>query len=230
MASSVYSRPEHEELRRQVARFVDAEVEPHALAWDEAGSTPREVLRKMGALGWLGMMYPAEHGGAEADMTTNVVFQEALSRSTSGGFIITVLVHTDMASPHLAHGGSPEQKARWLPRIIAGELITAVAVTEPDAGSDVAAIRTRAQRVNDRDGDHWVLNGSKTFITNGVLADCSSPHAPTRTPEARAASRSLRSSAARPGSVSAARSASRGGSRPTLPNWCSKTAAYRRHT
>ena len=100
-------------------------------------------------------------------MTTNVVFQEALSRATSGGFIITVLVHTDMASPHLAHGGSAEQKTRWLPRIITGELITAVAVTEPDAGSDVAAIRTRAVR----DGDDWVLNGSKMFITNGVLAD-----------------------------------------------------------
>jgi len=125
------------------------------------------VLRKMGALGWLGLMYPVEHGGAGADMTTNVVFQEALSRSTSGGYIITVLVHTDMASPHLAHGGSPEQKSRWLPPIITGELITAVAVSEPDAGSDVAAVRTRAVR----DGDDWVLNGSKMFITNGVLAD-----------------------------------------------------------
>ena len=167
MTSSVYARPEHEDLRRQVARFIAAEVEPHALAWDEAGATPREVLRKMGALGWLGLMYPPEHGGAGADMTTNVVFQEALSRSTSGGYIITVLVHTDMASPHLAHGGSPEQRSRWLPPIIAGELITAVAVSEPDAGSDVAAIRTRAVR----DGDDWVLNGGKIFITNGVLAD-----------------------------------------------------------
>jgi acyl-CoA dehydrogenase len=167
MASSVYSHPEHEDLRRQVARFVATEVEPHALAWDEAGATPREVLRKMGSLGWLGLMYPPEHGGAGADMTTNVVFQEALSRATSGGFIITVLVHTDMASPHLAHAGSREQKERWLPRVITGELITAVAVTEPDAGSDVAAIRTRAAR----DGDHWVLNGTKMFITNGVLAD-----------------------------------------------------------
>jgi acyl-CoA dehydrogenase len=167
MASSVYSRPEHEDLRRQVARFIATEVEPHALAWDEAGATPREVLRKMGSLGWLGLMFSPEHGGAGADMTTNVVFQEALSRATSGGFIITVLVHTDMASPHLAHAGSREQKERWLPRVITGELITAVAVTEPDAGSDVAAIRTRALR----DGDCWVLNGSKMFITNGVLAD-----------------------------------------------------------
>src|SRR5512134_145302 len=167
MIDSIYTRPEHAELRRQVARFLEQEVEPNALAWDEQGYTPRDVLKTMGALGWLGLTAPAEFGGAETDVVTNVVFQEALSRSTSGGFVITVLVHTDMASPHLAHGGSPEQKARWLPRIIAGDLITAVAVTEPDAGSDVAAIRTRAVR----DGDDWVLDGSKMFITNGVLAD-----------------------------------------------------------
>ena len=167
MSCSLFLRPEHEELRRQVARFVAAEIEPHALAWDEAGSTPRELLRKMGALGWLGLMHPAEHGGGGADMLTNVVWQEALSRSTSGGAVITVLVHTDMASPHLVNAGTAEQKARWLPAICRGECITAVAVTEPDAGSDVAAIRTRAVR----DGDHYVLDGSKIFITNGVLAD-----------------------------------------------------------
>jgi acyl-CoA dehydrogenase len=162
-------RPEHEDLRRQVARFVAQEVEPNALAWDEQGHTPRDVLRKMGRLGWLGLMFAPEHGGAGADMTTNVVFQEALSRSTSGGFVITVLVHTDMASPHLAHGGNAEQQARWLPRITAGETITAVAITEPDAGSDVASIRTRARRADD--GSAWILNGSKLYITNGVHAD-----------------------------------------------------------
>jgi acyl-CoA dehydrogenase len=164
---TIYDRPEHADLRTQVARFIEREVEPNALAWDEAGVTPRAVLRKMGALGWLGLMHPVEHGGAGADMLTNVVFQEALSRSTSGGFVITVLVHTDMASPHLVNAGSAEQKARWLPAICRGECITAVAVTEPDAGSDVAAIRTRARR----DGDHYVLDGTKLFITNGVHAD-----------------------------------------------------------
>jgi acyl-CoA dehydrogenase len=162
-----YDRAEHADLRTQVARFIEREVEPHALAWDEAGCTPRAVLRKMGALGWLGLMHPAEYGGAGADMLTNVVFQEALSRSTSGGFVITVLVHTDMASPHLVNAGTAEQKARWLPAICRGECITAIAVTEPDAGSDVAAIRTTAAR----DGDHYVLNGAKIFITNGVHAD-----------------------------------------------------------
>lgn len=167
MIASIYDRPEHDDLRRQVARFVEREVEPNALAWDEAGFVPREVLRKMGALGWLGLMYSTEYGGAGADAFTNVVFQEALSRCTSGGFIVTVLVHTDMASPHLVHAGNAQQKARWLPRITSGECITAVAVTEPDAGSDVAAIRTRAVR----DGDTFVLNGTKMFITNGVHAD-----------------------------------------------------------
>jgi acyl-CoA dehydrogenase len=167
MSDGIHIRPEHVELRRQVARFVAQEVEPHALAWDEAGATPREVLKAMGALGWLGLMVPEQYGGAGADMTTNVVFQEALARSTSGGFVITVLVHTDMASPHLVHGGSEPQKARWLPGIVRGDLITAIAVTEPHAGSDVASIRTRAARHD----DHWVLNGTKMFITNGVLAD-----------------------------------------------------------
>jgi acyl-CoA dehydrogenase len=167
MSITVYERPEHGELRRQVARFVAQEVEPNALAWDEAGFVPRELLHRMGALGWLGLRCPADHGGAGADMVTNVVFQESLSRSTSGGFVVTVLVHTDMASPHLALAGSAEQKARWLPQIITGRCITAVAVTEPDAGSDVAAIRTRARR----DGDHYVLDGAKMYITNGVHAD-----------------------------------------------------------
>ncbi len=167
MKASIHDRPEHAELRRQVARFVAQEVEPNALAWDEAGFVPRDVLRKMGALGWLGLCHPAEHGGADADMITNVVFQEALSRSTSGGFVVTVLVHTDMASPHLVHGGSDEQRARWLPQIVAGECITAIAVTEPDAGSDVASIRSRATR----DGGDYVLDGTKMYITNGVHAD-----------------------------------------------------------
>ncbi|MFO0144224.1 MAG: acyl-CoA dehydrogenase family protein [Betaproteobacteria bacterium] len=171
MMTTIFDRPEHADLRRQVARFVAAEIEPHALAWDEAGSTPRELLRKMGALGWLGLMHPAEQGGGGADMLTNVVWQEALARATSGGAVITVLVHTDMASPHLVNAGSAEQKARWLPAICRGECITAVAVSEPDAGSDVAAIRTRAVRQTDGSGDHYVLNGSKLFITNGVLAD-----------------------------------------------------------
>ncbi|MEO8079956.1 MAG: acyl-CoA dehydrogenase family protein [Caldimonas sp.] len=166
---NIYLTPEHELLREQIARFIAREVEPHALAWEESGSTPREVLRKLGAAGLLGLVYDSEHGGAEADALTNLVFAEALSQSTFGGFIITVLVHTDMASPHLHHAGSAAQKARWMPGVTAGTTITAVGITEPGAGSDVAGIRTTAKRSTD--GREWILNGSKIFITNGVLAD-----------------------------------------------------------
>ncbi len=166
---NVYLTPEHELLREQVARFLAREVEPHALAWEDAGMTPREVLRKLGAAGLLGLMFEGEYGGGDADALTNLVFAEALSQSTFGGFVITVLVHTDMASPHLHHAGTPAQKARWMPGITAGTTVTAVAVTEPGAGSDVAGLRTTATR--SADGSEWVLNGSKLFITNGVHAD-----------------------------------------------------------
>ena len=164
---SIYVTPEHELLREQIARFIAREVEPHALAWEEQGSVPREVLRKMGDAGLFGLMYGSAHGGAEADALTNLVFAEALSQSTFGGFIITVLVHTDMASPHLHHAGTPAQLDKYMPGVIAGRTITAVGITEPGAGSDVAGIKTSARR----NGDHWVLDGTKLFITNGVHAD-----------------------------------------------------------
>ena len=150
------------------ARFLAKEVEPHAEAWEEQGYVPREVLRKMGALGLFGITYPQEYGGAEADALTSLVFAEALSRSTFGGFVVTVLVHTDMASPHLVHAGTREpDRALSSGSHPRGARSRAVAITEPDAGSDVAGIRTRARR----EGDQWVLNGSKMFITNGVHAD-----------------------------------------------------------
>ena len=164
---SIYITPEHEQLREQISRFIAREVEPHAQAWEDAGFTPREVLRKMGAAGLFGLMYGAEHGGAEADALTNLVFAEALSQSTFAGFIITVLVHTDMASPHLHHAGTPAQKARYMPGVIAGSTITAVGISEPGAGSDVAGMRTKAVK----EGNEWVLNGTKLFITNGVHGD-----------------------------------------------------------
>jgi acyl-CoA dehydrogenase len=164
---SIYEMPEHEALRDQVARFIAREVEPHAAAWEDQGCVPRDVLRRMGQAGLFGLMYESQYGGAEADALTNLVFAEALSQSTFAGFIITVLVHTDMASPHLHHAGSPEQKRKYLPKIISGELITAVGITEPGAGSDVAGIRTTARR----EGKEWVLNGTKMFITNGVHAN-----------------------------------------------------------
>ncbi len=167
----IYLTPEHALLREQVGRFIAREVEPHALAWEAAGFTPREVLRKMGDAGMLGLMYSSRWGGGDADALSNLVFAEALSQSTFGGFIITVLVHTDMASPHLHHAGTPEQQAKYMPGITAGRTITAVGITEPGAGSDVAGLKTRATRAADADGYAWVLNGSKMFITNGVHAD-----------------------------------------------------------
>ncbi len=164
---SPYLREEHELLRAQLRRFVESEVKPHALAWEAQGFVPREVLRRMGELGFLGIRYPAEYGGSEMDTFGSVVLAEELGRSTFGGFAITALVHTDMASVHIARGGSSAQKARYLPDIVAGRKITALAVTEPDAGSDVKGLRTTARR----DGDRYVLNGAKMFITNGVHAD-----------------------------------------------------------
>lgn len=164
---SVHDTPEHELLREQVARFLAREVEPHAGAWEEQGRVPREVLQRLGQAGLLGLMFEGAYGGADADALTNLVFAEALAQSTYAGFIITVLVHTDMAGPHLHHAGTPEQKQRYMPGVTAGRTITAVGITEPGAGSDVAGLRTTAQR----EGDHWVLNGNKLFITNGVLAD-----------------------------------------------------------
>jgi acyl-CoA dehydrogenase len=158
---------EHELIRSQLRRFVDEKVKPHAPKWEEAGFVPREILREMGALGFFSLRVPEALGGAGLDARASVVLAEEVGRSTHGGFAITVLVHTDMASPHLLRFGSKRQLEKYLPGILEGRTITAIGVTEPGAGSDVAGIRTRAVR----DGDHWVLNGAKMFITNGVYGD-----------------------------------------------------------
>jgi len=158
---------DHELLRDTVRRFVSERVQPYADAWEEAGFVPREVLRDMGEIGLFGIRFDPEHGGSGLDTLATVVLAEELGRSTYGGFAITVLVHTDMATPHLQHAGNAGQKARLMPDLVAGRKIAAVAMTEPDAGSDLASMRTTARR----EGDHWVLNGTKMFITNGVHAD-----------------------------------------------------------
>ena len=167
MDKSIYFSQEHTMLRDQIRRFIDERVIPYGEQWEEDHLTPRDVLREMGDLGFLGIRYPEVHGGSDLDTLATVVLAEELGRSTYGGFAVTVLVHTDMASPHLANAGNEAQMTKYMPGIIAGEYITAVAVTEPDAGSDVSGIKTRAIR----DGDDWVLNGSKMFITNGVHGD-----------------------------------------------------------
>jgi acyl-CoA dehydrogenase len=154
-------------LRESIRRFVEKEIVPKGHAWEEQGFVPREVLREMGKLGFLGLRYGEEFGGGGLDARATAMLAEELGRSTFSGFAITVLVHTDMASPHLVNAGSKAQIAKYLPRVVSGELITAVAVTEPDAGSDVKGIKTRAVK----EGGDYVLRGSKMFITNGALAD-----------------------------------------------------------
>ena len=154
-------------IQRQTEEFVSKEVVPRGDAWEQEGSIPRNVLRAMGELGFLGLRHPERYGGLEKGALYSAVFSEALGASSFGGFDVTVLVHTDMASPHLIHSGNEEQLERYMARIVAGECITAIAVTEAAAGSDVAGMRTQARR----DGGDYVLNGSKTFITNGATAD-----------------------------------------------------------
>lgn len=167
MNEPIYFSEEHLLFRDNLRRFVDTEVVPRAEAWETSGMVPRAVLAQLGELGYLGIRYPAQYGGAALDTVYSAILAEELGRSSFGGFAVTVLVHTDMASPHLANFGNPEQLARYLPAVIKGQMITAVAVTEAGAGSDVAGIRTSAVR----DGDSYVLNGTKMFITNGVHGD-----------------------------------------------------------
>jgi acyl-CoA dehydrogenase len=166
-APSAYLGEEHELLRAQIRRFVDDEIKPHGSAWEQDGMVPREVLRRMGELGFFGIRYPAEYGGSDLNTLATVVLAEELGRSTFSGVAITALVHTDMASVHLFNGGSQALKDRFMPDVVAGKKIVAVGVTEPGAGSDVKGIRTTARR----DGGNYVLNGAKMFITNGVHAN-----------------------------------------------------------
>jgi acyl-CoA dehydrogenase len=165
--NSIYFKEEHTMLRDQIRRFVEQRVMPVAEEWEDTGKVPREILQEMGELGFLGIRYSSEYGGSEMDALGSVILAEELGRSTFGGFAVTVLVHTDMASPHLDNFGNKEQLAKYMPDVIAGKKIVGVAVTEPDVGSDVAGMKTRAVK----DGDDYVLNGSKMFITNGVHGD-----------------------------------------------------------
>lgn len=164
---SIYINDDLRSIQAQVREYVEKEIVPKAQQWEAEGSIPPQVLDRMGKLGFFGLRIPETYGGIGLGSLASVVFAEELGRSTFGGFAITVLVHTDLATPYVLNFGSDEQKSRWLPRFASGELITAIGVTEPDAGSDVAAIRTLAKR----DGEGFRLNGTKMFITNGAIAD-----------------------------------------------------------
>jgi acyl-CoA dehydrogenase len=163
---SIYMTEDLEAVRAQTRTFVEREIVPNAQPWEKDG-VPRDVLDRMGELGFFGLRIPEEHGGIGLGALASVVFAEELGRSTYGGFTITVLVHTDLAAPYVLNFGTQEQKAHWLPLFATGKAIAAIAITEPDAGSDVAAIRTTARR----EGEGFVINGTKMFITNGAGAD-----------------------------------------------------------
>ena len=157
--------PEHDLYRDSVRRFVEAELVPHHAEWEEAGIVPREVWLKAGEVGLLCPSIPEEYGGFGGDWLYNVVVIEELWRhGISGpGF----MVHSDLCAPYILAWGSEEVKQRYLPRMVTGEVIGALGMTEPGAGSDVKSIRTRARR----DGDEWVIDGQKVYISNGQLAD-----------------------------------------------------------
>ena len=158
---------EHEELRESIRRFVANELRPHAREWEDARWFPNEVFPRMGELGFLGLKYPEEYGGQGGGYLHDAVFTEELSGCGSGGVAAGIGAHVGIATPPVWKFGTEDQKQRYLVPAIRGEKIAALGITEPDAGSDVAGIKTRATRV---DGG-WTVNGSKMFITNGVRAD-----------------------------------------------------------
>ncbi len=159
-------QPVHEDFRKTVREFVENELAPHADEWEEAEEFPREVFLRMGELGFLGMSYPEEYGGDD-DRLAEAVLHEEMTRSGSAGVASGIGAHIGIAMPQINRFGTPEQKKRYLVPGIEGQTIGALGITEPEAGSDVAGIKTYAVR----DGSDWIINGSKTFITNGVRCD-----------------------------------------------------------
>lgn len=159
---------EHEMFRKSLRSFVEKEIKPYVDQWEEEEIAPlHDIFKKMGNLGFLGLNYSSDYGGAEADIWFTVVLAEELAKCGAGGISMATLVQTDMCTPALAKHGSHELKQKFLAPAIAGDMVGAIAVTEPNAGSDVARIITRAER----DGDEYVINGSKMYITNGTQAD-----------------------------------------------------------
>jgi alkylation response protein AidB-like acyl-CoA dehydrogenase len=156
---------DHDALRESIRAFVEREIVPHVHEWEQT-TYPDAIVRRMGDVGLLGLSIPERYGGQGGDYFSNLVLAEEIARGGSGGLLMGLSVHTDMVMPPLLEFGTEEQRQRWIPGGVAGEEIFALAITEPDAGSDVAAIKTRAVR----DGDEWVINGSKTYITNGHRA------------------------------------------------------------
>src|SRR5437660_7129704 len=158
---------EHEMFRRTLRGYVERELAPHALEWDEAGIFPREVFTGMAEIGALGINYPEEVGGSAGDYWYVVVLAEELVHSRNAGVNMALLVQSQMATPIINEIGTPEQKKEFLVPALAGEKIAALGISEPDAGSDVANLKTTARKV----GEEYVINGAKMWITNGTRAD-----------------------------------------------------------
>src|SRR6266850_4234788 len=167
MASDLFSTPEHALFRATVRKFVQEELVPRAREFDAMGHFDKSLYRKMGELGMLGLRYDPKWGGAGLDYSYMAILFEEIGGCDNSGVAMGISVHTDMATPSLHQFGSDELRRQFLVPAIAGEMVSAVAVTEPGAGSDVSAIQTRAVR----DGDDWVINGSKIYITNAATAD-----------------------------------------------------------
>jgi len=163
---SPFYTSDHEAFRDVMRRFVAREIEPHASEWDEAGEFPRELYVKAAGIGLLGLGFPEEYGGVAADQFMKIVASQELARAGAGGVSASLMSHT-IGSPPIARAARPEIKARVLPEILSGRKISALAITEPSGGSDVANLRTSARR----DGDHYIVSGEKTFITSGMRAD-----------------------------------------------------------
>src|ERR1051326_2561188 len=156
----------HEELRQHIRRFLEREVVPHLEEWEET-TFPSSIFKRFGELGFLGLRYPPEYGGQGGDYFTAVVLSEEMAKAGLGGLAMAIDVQAEMATPPVFKFGNEEQRRRWVVPAIQGDLIAALAITEPDAGSDVAGITTIARR----DGDHYIVNGRKIFITNGSRCD-----------------------------------------------------------
>ncbi len=163
----VYGSPEHLAFRDTCHKFIQSEIAPRAREFDEMGRFDKAIYKKMGDLGLLGIRYDPKYGGLGLDYSYHAIFLEELALCDNAGVSMGISVQTDMATPALHRFGSEDLKQKYLVPAIKGEMVAAIGVTEPGAGSDVARIKTRAVR----DGDHWVINGSKMYITNAATAD-----------------------------------------------------------
>ncbi|MGQ9842453.1 MAG: acyl-CoA dehydrogenase family protein, partial [Spirochaetota bacterium] len=165
MKRSIQFTQEHELFRQTVRKFFEQEVMPHYDKWEEEGIVPRDIWKRCGDLGLLLPWLEEQYEGPGGDFLYSVILDEELAMSGASSFMLPL--HNDIVAPYIYSFGTHEQKAKYLPQCASGDIVLAVAMTEPEAGSDLAAMKTSAIR----DGDSWVLNGQKTFISNGILAD-----------------------------------------------------------